>query len=137
MPRNYLPLWRNFYPSICFFDCGNEYIHKGAWLFYKEFADPIKNASVALENSYDPVRVSSYTSPEYEQWISNAGLALKYDIPNITRTLKDYYITSPVFIGSSTARKEIGSIISYMYSSKMSADKAFETALDNCVNAVK
>ena len=124
-------------PSICFFDNGNEYIHKGAWLFYKEFADPANNAKVALENSYDPVRVSSYNTKEYKAWTDLAGSGLKYDIPAMTATLKNYYITSPVFIGSSTARDEIGNIISYIYSSHFSVDKAFQTALDNCYNAVK
>ena len=124
-------------PSICFFDNGDEYIHKGAWLFYKEFASATNNAKVALENSYDPVRVSSYDTAEYKAWTSLAGSGLKYDIPAMTATLKNYYITSPVFIGSSTARDEIGKIISYIYSSHYSVDKAFSTALDNCYNAVK
>ena len=124
-------------PSICFFDCGNEYIHKGAWLFYKEFADAANNAKVALENSYDPVRISSYSTQEYAAWIAQEGSGLKYDIPAMTATLKNYYITSPVFIGSSTARDEIGNIISYIYSSKFTIDKAFEKAMDNCYNAVK
>ena len=124
-------------PSICFFDCGNAYIHKGAWLFYKEFAEASNNAKVALENSYDPVRISSYETPEYKQWTDMAGSGLKYDIPAMTATLKNYYITSPVFIGSSTARNEIGNIISYIYSSHYSVDRAFEIAIDNCNNAVK
>ena len=124
-------------PSICFFDCGNDYIHKGAWLFYKMFAEAANNATVALENSYDPIRVSSYETDEYKTWTNMAGNGLKYDIPAMTATLKNYYITSPVFIGSSTARNEIGNIISYIYSSNFSVDNAFKQAIDNCNNAVK
>ena len=124
-------------PSFCFFDNGNKWIHKGAWLFFKEFADPANNAQIALENSYDPVRISSYSTTKYAEWISHAGEGLKYDIPAMTATLKDYYITSPVFVGSSTCRDEIGNIISYVYSSNYSVNQAFSEAYDNCVNAVK
>ena len=124
-------------PSFCFFDCGDAYKQKGAWLFYKEFADATNNAKVALENSYDPVRISSYTTREYEEWLSHEGEGLKYDIPAMTATLKDYYMTSPVFIGSSTARDEIGNIISYIYSSNNTVDQAFDTALSHCYTAAK
>ena len=124
-------------PSICFFDCGNDYIHKGAWLFYKTFADASNNAKVALENSYDPVRISSYDTKEYKDWTNMEGSGLKYDIPAMTAKLKDYYITSPVFIGSSTARNEIGDIISKVFLSNYSIDQAFSKAMDKCISAVK
>jgi len=116
-------------PSICFFDNDDPYIHKGAWLFYKELADVENNTALALENSYDPIRVSSYETEQYKTWISNAGNGvLSYDIPQITSTLKDYYMTSAVFVGSSTARTEIGKIIQNIVGSGMSVDVAFSTA---------
>ena len=124
-------------PSFCFFDVGDAYKQKGAWLFYKEFAEASNNAKVALENSYDPVRISSYGTDEYREWLSHAGEGLKYDIPAMTATLKDYYMTSPVFIGSSTARDEIGNIISYVYSSNNTIDQAFDTAISHCYTAAK
>ena len=124
-------------PSICFFDCGDAYKQKGAWLFYKEFADASNNAKVALENSYDPVRISSYTTPEYAAWTALEGSGLKYDIPAMTATLKNYYMTSPVFIGSSTARDEIGNITSYIYNSEYTVDEAFNTAISHCYTAAK
>ncbi|MBQ6730419.1 MAG: extracellular solute-binding protein [Bacilli bacterium] len=124
-------------PSFCFFDCGDAYKQKGAWLFYKEFADASNNAKVALENSYDPVRISSYATDEYAAWIAQEGNGLQYDIPAMTATLKNYYMTSPVFIGSSTARDEIGNIISYIYSSNNSVDEAFDTAISHCYTAAK
>ena len=124
-------------PSICFFDNGNQYIHKGAWLFYKMLADPQNNAALALENSYDPVRKSSYETQAYQEWLMYEGQGLKYDIPAMTARLKENYITSPVFIGSSTAREEIGNIISYVYASDYTVKKAFEKAISKCNNAAK
>ena len=124
-------------PSICFFDCGNRWIHKGAWLFYKMMSDPQNNAILSLENSYDPVRYSSYQTTEYQTWIGKAGQGLKYDIPAMTATLKEYYMTSPVFVGSSTCRDQIGEIINYIYSSNFSVNEAFQKAYDECLIAVK
>lgn len=125
-------------PSICFFNNFDSYVHKGAWLFYKMLAEPENNASLALENSYDPIRVSSYETDQYESWIANAGKGtLAYDIPQITSTLKNYYMTSEVFVGSSTARTEIGKIIQNIYSSNMSVDDAFLAAYNTCVRAVE
>ncbi len=122
-------------PSICFFNNENDYIHKGAWLFYKMMADPVNNAQLALQNSYDPVRNSSYTCDEYTQFLQNAGkgLGLNYDIPNATKDLRQYYMTSPVFIGSSTARDQIGMLIEYMVGQKMDVDTAFQTAYTMCI----
>ncbi len=119
-------------PSICFFDNENPYIHKGAWLFYKSLAEPNNNVRVALENSYDPVRISSYESVDYATWTSMAGQGLKYDIPTLTQTLKLYYMTSPTFVGSGTARTQIGKLITYVLKNKYSIDKAFTTAINQC-----
>ncbi len=124
-------------PSICFFDNGNGWIHKGAWLFYQFLADPSNNAKLALENSYDPIRTSSYETEEYEAWIENEGSGLKYDIPAMTARIKQYYFTSPVFVGSSTCRTQIGQIINYIYQSKYSISEAFDLAYDECLLAVK
>ena len=121
-------------PSICFFDNKDPYIHKGAWLFYKYMADPENNVRLALENSYDPIRSSSYYTTFYEDYIANAGqhLGLKYDIPAITSTLKNYYMTSPVFKGSATARDEIGNIITYVVRNELSSAAAIKKAYELC-----
>ena len=122
-------------PSICFFNNDNDYIHKGAWLFYKYIANVAYNTGLSLENSYDPIRKSCYETAEYAQWIAHpTGSGLKYDVPKITKTLTDYYMTSPVFIGSGTARDEIGSIISYIYNGE-AVDSAFARAYNKCVAA--
>lgn len=116
-------------PSICFFNNNNEYIHKGAWLFYKYMADPVRNCELALQNSYDPIRKSSYETDQYKTWISRAGKGnLNYDIPAATSEIKEYYMTSPVFIGSSTCREEIGNIVTYMVHNGYDVDTAFRTA---------
>ena len=120
-------------PSICFFNNEDDYIHKGAWLFYKMLADTENNAALALENSYDPIRISSYDTENYKNWIALKGQGLKYDIPAITATLKQYYYTSPTFVGSGTARTEIGRLLTYTYINHFSLDTAFEMAMNACI----
>ena len=122
-------------PSICFFDNNNPYIHKGAWLFYKTIAEPENNAVLALENSYDPVRISSYETQQYRTWLSYAGKGLKYDIPALTAQLKNYYMTSAVFVGSGTARTEIGNVIKNVVRSGYSVDEALLAAYNACLSA--
>ena len=123
-------------PSVCFFNNSNDYEAKGAFLFYKELSDPKANADLALENSYDPVRISSYSTESYKTWLSNKGRGLQYDIPAITATLKDKYMTSSVFVGSSTARTEIGNVLAYVVNNNMSVDQAIDTAYRNTLKAL-
>ena len=121
-------------PSICFFDNRNDYIHKGAWLFYKAMADGVANAKLALANSYDPIRNSSFESKEYKDHIAKHDIAMAYDIPYHTKDLRQYYMTSPVFPGSDTARTEIGQVLSYAISSKLGVDGALRKAYNTCVH---
>ncbi len=123
-------------PSICFFNNENAYVHKGAWLFYKMMADPKYNADLALENSYDPVRVSSYETDSYKTWIGKHDIDLKYDIPYHTKDLKNYYMTSPVFNGSDTARSEMEKLIGKVVNSGNTVDKALSDAYDACAATV-
>lgn len=119
-------------PSICFFNNDDPYIHKGAWLFYKFLADPKFNADLALENSYDPVRQSSFEAENYVNWIAKHDENLKYDIPYHTKDLRDKYMVSPVFVGSDTARSEMEKLVGKVVNSNYTVEKALETAYDAC-----
>jgi multiple sugar transport system substrate-binding protein len=123
-------------PSVCFFNNSNDYEAKGAFLFYKELSDPQANADLALENSYDPIRISSYDTTSYKNWLSHKGEGLSYDIPAITATLKNSYMTSDVFVGSSTARDEIGNVLAYVVNNNMTVDQAFDLAYKNTLKAL-
>lgn len=140
-------------PSLCFFNTRNPKKEKAAWEFYSKFvADPELNAALALENSYDPVKVSSYQTDIYKETIAkgktaegddNVKESLQYRIPNLTATMKDNYITSPVFNGSAKARSEIGAILKYAKTQKAqlkSPEKvtaAIIKIFNNCVNYIR
>lgn len=145
-------------PSLCFFDTKDSAKEQAAWEFYSQYlSDPELNAGVALENSYDPVRTSSYESQDYKDWCAagvvadngqpgasfsdtdNLNAPMANRIPNLTAQYAEsqWYVTSPVFMGSGTAREEIGLVLSYArQSSKANVrDKIVEAltkAYSNC-----
>lgn len=110
-------------PSLCFFNTSNPAKEKAAWEFYSKYVSDVDlNTALALENSYDPVKKAAYDSKNYKQWIAlgqdetgqeDPEALLAYRIPMLTATLKDNYMTTPVFNGSGTARNEIGRLITY------------------------
>lgn len=132
-------------PSLCFFNTADSKKEQVSWEFYSKYvSDSTYNCNLALENSYDPVKTSSYTTDSYTDWTAmgvtsdgkdDVSANLSYRIPNLTKTLKDNYMTSPVFIGSSTARTEIGKIISYTKENNGNVTEAIKNAFRNCVLA--
>ncbi len=138
-------------PSICFFNTNDPAKEAATWEFYSKYVSNSElNAALALENSYDPVRVSSYSTDSYKEWTAmgktedgkdNEEAQLCYRIPNLTPTLKDNYMTSPVFNGSAKARTEIGSLIKYAQSEAGTTTEKVEAAIMkayvNCVNYIR
>lgn len=143
-------------PSLCFFDINDDAKSQAAWEFYSKYvSDPELNAGLALENSYDPVRTTSYETEGYQAWTSmgvidpsdarypgasysdrdNLDVELAYRIPNLTKQLQEYYITTPIFVGSGTARDEIGKVLSYVRE-EGDVDAALRRVYRNCVLSV-
>jgi|LAHS01.1.fsa_nt_gb multiple sugar transport system substrate-binding protein len=132
-------------PSLCFFNTKDTAKEKAAWEFYSKYvSDAELNAGLSLENSYDPVRTASYETDGYKEYVSmgltSAGedditKELIYRIPSYTKNLKSTYMTSPVFIGSSTSRVEIGKLISYTKENSGDVSAAIIKAYTNCVLA--
>ncbi len=136
-------------PSVCFFNTKDSLKEAAAWEFYSQYISNAEyNAQVALENSYDPVRSTSYDSDAYKKWTSFAGekgkdnteVAMAYRIPLLTKTIKDNYYTTDVFQGSGNARKQMETIIKKAQgqqtslSSKEKIEKALEAVYAACVS---
>ncbi len=136
-PEGKTPKYIQQGPSIAFFNNGNDYIHKGAWLFYKYLAEPVNNAKLALQNSYDPIRLSSFETDEYKQWVAQKDKGLNYAIPALTSKLRNNYMTSSVFLGSETARSEIGNVIKYVVAENRNVDSAIKLAYNNTIKNTK
>lgn len=121
-------------PDVCFFPQKDENKQKATWDFYTNYLSSIDyNTGLALANSYDPVKNAAFETEEYKNWIvsgdvnSNETIKLDNDgnpitnlntkmdkrIPALTKQMRQYYMTTPVFYGSSTVRSELGNVLKY------------------------
>ena len=130
-------------PSVVFFNKNSEYASQiqleVAWRFYTYITNPTNSATFSiLSGGYEPVRKSSYQTSAYEAYLNGptsgkTGLYTK--VANLTTTIQDWYFTSPVFVGSATARNQVGAIISAVCASEgaITIEKAFSDAYAKCI----
>ncbi len=128
-------------PSICFFDNADATITTGAWLFYRMMSDSELNTDLATDNSYDPVRYSCLESQSYAEYIAQKKTKLLARVAEVTHgdQIAKNQFYSPVCIGSSTCREEIGQLIlrAVHKASSMTIDENFALAYTNALNASK
>jgi hypothetical protein len=85
---------------------------------------------------YEPVRISSYETANYQAHLNPTETPTLFNkVANITINMRDSYFNSPVFVGSSTARVQVGNIIAQVFLGEQTVDEAFQTAMTNCVYA--
>lgn len=124
-------------PSICFFQRGTMAQKYASWLFYKFCTRSINSGWFATASTgYDPVRVSSYSTAYYTDWLEENKNSTYGKVAALTETLRDDYFYSPVFVGSSNAREAIGEILANVVQNNKTVDEAFTAALSKCVNGV-
>ena len=106
-----------------------------AWEFVKYITNPEVNAQICVLGSegYVPVRVSGYESAIYQEFLTDANdpyvqtsLVLQNDIQE-----KGDYIVTPVFVGSSTLRDQVGTILSAVITQNQTVSQAFDAAINN------
>lgn len=88
-----------------------------AWKFYKFFAEKSQNILWATATGYLPVRSSVYTDEAYFEYCSEEGTAaasvdkLAARTATYCTTITDQLYASPTFKGSSTARDQVGALM--------------------------
>ena len=132
-------------PSVVFFNKNSKYVSQAqlevAWRFYTYVTNPNNSAAFSiLSGGYEPVRKSSYETTIYENHLNGptdgkTGLYTK--VANLTTTIQDWYFTSAVFVGSATARNQVGAIIPAVCASKgaVTIEQAFSDAMAKCTLA--
>jgi len=124
-------------PSLCFFHRGTWAQKYASWLFYKFCSRSINSAYFATSSTgYDPVRVSSYSTEYYTNWLADNKSNTFGKVATMTESLRDNYFYSPVFVGSSNARNAVGEILANVVQNNVTVDAAFNTAISKCVNGV-
>lgn len=122
-------------PSVCIFKSQNPQEVVASWLFLKYLLTSVDfQAEFSMTSGYVPVIKSVFENPTYAQFLSRAdgGDYIAALSANQCVAQEPYYYYSPAFVGSSTARDEVGILMAAILGETKTMDKAFQDALDNC-----
>lgn len=100
------------------------------WMFVKELLDPTFQAAFAMASGYNPSRNSVYENETYAKFLE--GKTIVAEAAKVARGMTEDFFTSPAFVGSSTARTQVGNALLYVMQGEKSADKALRDAYRNC-----
>ena len=127
-------------PSLCIFQKANPQEVIASWLFVKFLTTNVEfQAEFAMTSGYVPVLKSVAEHPVYADYLASAdggnyitALSAKVCLDQV-----DAYYTSPAFNGSSTARDQVGALLTKCL--PMAGDNldsmianAFEEAVEEC-----
>ncbi len=122
-------------PSLVMFEAGNGVANIDekkimTFMFVKELMDPTFQASFAIASGYNPSRNSVYEIEAYKEHMK--GTDITAVAANVAASMSDRFFTSPAFVGSSTARTQVGNVVLYTLKGSKSAEKALLDAISNC-----
>ena len=126
-------------PSLCIFDQEDKQEVVASWLFVEFLTtDATFQASFSKASGYMPVINSAKEIPAYSKWLDNANgynnlpaLVIKTALENT-----DSYFVSEAFNGSSKARDQVGELLKYCFTTKLS-DSGFTTIEELIEDAFK
>lgn len=128
-------------PSLCIFQKSDPQEVVASWLFLKYLTTTVEfQAEFSMASGYVPVLKSVASNPVYADFIASAdgGDSVAALSAKVCLDQESYYYTSPAFNGSSTARDQVGSLLSKCLTADAAGDvdkmikKAFEDAIDEC-----
>ncbi|MDE5592989.1 MAG: extracellular solute-binding protein [Clostridiales bacterium] len=122
-------------PSICIFKQDDPQRVLASWLLAKYLTTSIGfQAQFSTVSGYVPVITTVMENPTYKNNIDNAN---GYDkvtslAAKVCMEQASAYYTSPAFVGSSTARDEVGNLMQAVFTKSKSIDDAFKDAVEEC-----
>ena len=128
-------------PSVCIFQKNNPQEVVASWLFVKFLTTTVEfQAEFSMASGYVPVLKSVASHPVYADFVANAngGDNIAALSAKVCLEQESYYYTSPAFNGSSTARDQVGTLLSKCLTADDGGDvdkmikKAFEDAVEEC-----
>ena len=126
-------------PSLCIFAKENEQEVAASWLFVKYLTTTVEfQAEFGIASGYVPVLKSVAENPVYKEYLNSAdgGDYVTALSAKICLDQQDAYYTSPAFNGSSTARDQVGSLMSQCLVMTGDVDSqianAFQLAIEEC-----
>ena len=127
-------------PSLCIFNKGNAQEVAASWLFVKYLTTNVEfQAEFSMASGYVPVLKSVAEHPAYADFLASAdgGDFIAALSAKVCLAQQDAYYTSPAFNGSSTARDEVGELLTKCLVEQAAdvdamIEAAFEQAVTNC-----
>ena len=127
-------------PSLCIFKKDNPQEVIASWLFMKFLTTHIElQARFSMESGYVPAIKSVSENSAYAAWLNNANGGDNIAALSAKQCLAqaDYYFTSPAFAGSSTARTEVGKLLTKILSNDAAdvdalINSSFSEAVETC-----
>ena len=122
-------------PSLVMLKAGNKVSNadekaKMTFLFIKELLDPTFQAQFSIAAGYNPSNNKTYDVPAYVEHMEGDGMTAM--ACRAAKDLSDRFFTSPAFVGSSTARTQVGNALYYVMRGEKTADAALNDAYKNC-----
>lgn len=128
-------------PSICIFQKDNPQEVIASWLFVKFLTTSVEfQAEFSMASGYVPVLKSVAENPIYAEHLAKAdgGKYVSALSAKVCIEQESAYYTSPAFNGSSTARDQVGTLLSKCLTADDGGNvdqmikKAFEEAVEEC-----
>ena len=128
-------------PSLCIFQSENDQEVIASWLFVKYLTTTVEfQAEFSMISGYVPVLESVSENEVYAAWLeqANGGDYVAALSAKVCLEQVDAYYTSPAFNGSSTARDQVGGLLTAALSKKDEGnldsmlDTLFQNAIDEC-----
>ena len=127
-------------PSLCIFQKSNPQEVIASWLFVKYLTTSVEfQAEFSMESGYVPVIKSPAQNDVYAEFLNSAdgGEFISALSAKVCLEQEEAYYTSPAFNGSSTARDQVGSLLSKCLSAQASdvdalIEDAFLEAIEEC-----
>jgi len=128
-------------PSLCVFQKDNAQEVVASWLFVKFLTTNVEfQAEFGMASGYVPVLKSVGNNPVYADFIASAdgGKYIAALSAKVCLEQESAYYTSPAFNGSSTARSQVGTLLSKCLAADDGGnvdamiEEAFQDAIDEC-----
>ena len=128
-------------PSLCIFQKENPQEVIASWLFVKFLTTNVEfQAEFSMASGYVPVIKSVANQPAYAEFLASAdgGNFISALSAKVCIDQESAYYTSPAFNGSSTARDQVGTLLTKCLSGEDGGDvdaminEAFEDAIAEC-----
>lgn len=133
---DYLPRMISQGPSVCIFKNDDPQKVLASWLFAKYFTTSVEfQAQFSYASGYMPVmkREVMETNAVYKDFLEDTASSSALKALAVERGLeyagKNYYYTSPAFIGSSKAREKVGQLMAVVFSTPSQLQSQFDSVI--------